>query len=74
MTKIVSARRVVCIILGGSGSGKTTLLNTIAGRMIGPEIITSGDIRYNGQRPKKFWSDGSIGYLQQNDFLMPFLT
>ncbi|KAF9332480.1 hypothetical protein BGZ91_011691 [Linnemannia elongata] len=64
----------VCIILGGSGSGKTTLLNTIAGRMTGPEVTTSGDIRCNGQKAKKFWNDGSVGYLQQHDFLMPFLT
>ncbi|KAK3832123.1 MAG: P-loop containing nucleoside triphosphate hydrolase protein [Linnemannia elongata] len=67
-------RRAVCIILGGSGSGKTTLLNTIAGRMTGPEVTTSGDIRCNGQKAKKFWNDGSVGYLQQHDFLMPFLT
>ncbi|KAF9091437.1 hypothetical protein BGX23_005187 [Mortierella sp. AD031] len=64
----------VCIILGGSGSGKTTLLNTIAGRMTGPEVSMSGDIKCNGQKAKKFWNDGSVGYLQQHDFLMPFLT
>ncbi|KAG0044195.1 hypothetical protein BGZ83_010561, partial [Gryganskiella cystojenkinii] len=64
----------VCIILGGSGSGKTTLLNTIAGRMNGPEVTTSGSIQCNGTKAKKFWNDGSVGYLQQNDFLMPFLT
>ncbi|KAG0371250.1 hypothetical protein BGZ54_008254 [Gamsiella multidivaricata] len=64
----------VCIILGGSGSGKTTLLNTIAGRMNGPEVTMSGSIKCNGTKAKKFWNDGSVGYLQQNDFLMPFLT
>ncbi|KAF9179974.1 hypothetical protein BGZ50_006555 [Haplosporangium sp. Z 11] len=64
----------VCIILGGSGSGKTTLLNTIAGRMNGPEVLTSGSIKCNGVKAKKFWNDGSVGYLQQYDFLMPFLT
>ncbi|KAF9897726.1 hypothetical protein BX616_005091, partial [Lobosporangium transversale] len=64
----------VCIILGGSGSGKTTLLNTIAGRMNGPEVVISGSIQCNGIKAKKFWNDGSVGYLQQNDFLMPFLT
>ncbi|KAG0044646.1 hypothetical protein BGZ83_010116 [Gryganskiella cystojenkinii] len=64
----------VCIILGGSGSGKTTLLNTIAGRMNRPEVTTSGKIQCNGTKAKEFWNDGSIGYLQQNDFLMPFLT
>ncbi|KAF9344117.1 hypothetical protein BGX26_004763, partial [Mortierella sp. AD094] len=64
----------VCVILGGSGSGKTTLLNTIAGRMRGTEICTSGSIKCNGVKAKKYWNDGSVGYLQQNDFLMPFLT
>ncbi|KAG0349768.1 hypothetical protein BG005_010705 [Podila minutissima] len=64
----------VCIILGGSGSGKTTLLNTIAGRMSGPEVLTSGSIKCNGDKAKRFWNDGSVGYLQQHDFLMPFLT
>ncbi|KAG0204964.1 hypothetical protein BGX28_003265 [Mortierella sp. GBA30] len=64
----------VCIILGGSGSGKTTLLNTIAGRMNGPEVLTSGSITFNGTKAKKYWNDGSVGYLQQHDFLMPFLT
>ncbi|KAG0196351.1 hypothetical protein BGX28_010261, partial [Mortierella sp. GBA30] len=62
----------VCIILGGSGSGKTTLLNSIAGRMIGPEILISGSIQCNGVNAN--WDDGSVGYLQQYDFLMPFLT
>ncbi|KAF9116562.1 hypothetical protein BGX27_001418 [Mortierella sp. AM989] len=64
----------VCIILGGSGSGKTTLLNTIAGRMGGADISMSGSITCNGAKAKKYWNDGSVGYLQQNDFLMPFLT
>ncbi|KAF9159252.1 hypothetical protein DFQ26_006751 [Actinomortierella ambigua] len=59
---------------GGSGSGKTTLLNTIAGRMTGPEVTTSGSILMNDLKPKTFWNDGSVGYLQQHDFLMPFLT
>ncbi|KAF9973403.1 hypothetical protein BGZ73_003343 [Actinomortierella ambigua] len=59
---------------GGSGSGKTTLLNTIAGRMTGPEVTTSGSILMNDLKPKVFWNDGSVGYLQQHDFLMPFLT
>lgn len=71
---ILASLCLVCIILGGSGSGKTTLLNTIAGRMNGPEVVTSGTIQCNGAKAKRFWNDGSVGYLQQNDFLMPFLT
>ncbi|KAK3838142.1 MAG: P-loop containing nucleoside triphosphate hydrolase protein [Linnemannia gamsii] len=42
--------------------------------MTGPEVTMSGNIQCNGQKAKKFWNDGSVGYLQQHDFLMPFLT
>ncbi|KAK3824747.1 MAG: P-loop containing nucleoside triphosphate hydrolase protein [Benniella sp.] len=42
--------------------------------MGGPGVITSGSIRCNGEKARAYWNDGSIGYLEQNDFLMPFLT
>ncbi|KAG0023705.1 hypothetical protein BGZ82_010672, partial [Podila clonocystis] len=64
----------ICIILGGSGSGKTTLLDALAGRMNGPEVVISGSIKCNGIKAEKFWNDGNVGYIQQHDFLMPFLT
>ncbi|KAK5799460.1 P-loop containing nucleoside triphosphate hydrolase protein [Linnemannia elongata] len=38
------------------------------------EVCTSGSIKCNGMKDKKFWNDASVGYLQQDDFLMPFLT
>ncbi|KAG0316232.1 hypothetical protein BGZ99_007005 [Dissophora globulifera] len=42
--------------------------------MNGPDTCTSGIIMCNGTKDKKFWSDANVGYLQQNDFLMPYLT
>jgi len=42
--------------------------------MNGPEVLMSGSIKCNGVKAKKYWNDGSVGYLQQNDFMMPFLT
>jgi len=64
----------VCLIMGSSGSGKTTLLNALAGRMNPQQIKTTGAIRMNGQSPKAFWKSGHIGFLQQDDRLLPFLT
>ncbi|KAG0282433.1 hypothetical protein BGZ98_006782, partial [Dissophora globulifera] len=55
-------------------SGKTTLLNAIAGRMNDTEVSTSGGMMFNGKEAKPYWNNGSVGYLQQNDFLMPHLT
>lgn len=68
------AENLVCLIMGGSGSGKTTLLNALAGRMNPQQIKTTGTIRMNGQGPKAFWKSGHIGFLQQDDRLLPFLT
>ncbi|KAI8353411.1 P-loop containing nucleoside triphosphate hydrolase protein [Mortierella sp. GBAus27b] len=42
--------------------------------MNNPGVVMSGSIRCNSEHAKAYWNDGSIGYLQQNDFLMPFLT
>ncbi|KAF9434996.1 hypothetical protein BGZ76_007083 [Entomortierella beljakovae] len=64
----------VCIILGGSGSGKSTLLNSIAGRINGSGVCMTGSIEFNGSNADHYRNNGSIGYLQQNDYLMPFLT
>ena len=55
-------------ILGGSGSGKTTLLNVIAGRYSSRELAVGGEIRFG--LAKKC----SIGYVTQQDFLLPNLT
>ncbi|KAG0337952.1 hypothetical protein BG000_004776 [Podila horticola] len=64
----------VCLIMGGSGSGKTTLLNALAGRMNPHQTAISGSIAFNGQAPKRNWKSGQIGYLQQEDFLLPFIS
>lgn len=54
-------------ILGGSGSGKTTLLNVIAGRYDKQSYKVDGTIHFGT-------SACAIGYVTQNDFLLPNLT
>ncbi len=55
-------------IMGGSGSGKTTLLNVLAGRYSGSA--------YDMDVAKIFFSKDhcSVGYVTQQDFLLPHLT
>jgi len=55
-------------ILGGSGSGKTTLLNVIAGRYTAKQLAVGGDIKFG------LLKKCSIGYVTQQDFLLPHLT
>jgi ABC-type multidrug transport system ATPase subunit len=55
-------------ILGGSGSGKTSLLNVIAGRYDRKSFKIGGSIVLG----EKY--SGDIGYVTQQDFLLPFLT
>lgn len=55
-------------ILGGSGSGKTTLLNVIANRYDRKSFTIGGTIHFSGVEKC------SIGYVTQQDFLLPFLT
>lgn len=55
-------------ILGGSGSGKTTMLNVVAGRYSSNQIQVEGTIRFGSL------SKCSVGYVTQQDFLMPHLT
>ncbi|KAF9400908.1 hypothetical protein BGX21_003203 [Mortierella sp. AD011] len=59
---------------GGSGSGKTTLLNVITGNMTNRHATISGDILFNGEASKTYRKNGLIGYLQQEDYLLPFIT
>lgn len=56
-------------ILGGSGSGKTTLLNVIAGRFDKKAYKVQGDLLFDNSTSKC-----GIGYVTQNDYLLPFLT
>lgn len=55
-------------IMGGSGSGKTTLLNVLAGRYTGSA--------YDMEMNKIYFSkaNSSVGYVTQQDFLLPHLT
>ena len=55
-------------ILGGSGSGKTTLLNVIAGRYSPKSFHIGGYIAFSSNY------QCNIGYVTQNDFLLPYLT
>ncbi|KAG0022926.1 hypothetical protein BGZ80_010841 [Entomortierella chlamydospora] len=59
---------------GGSGSGKTMLLNVITGNMNNRHATISGDILFNGETSKTYRKNGLIGYLQQEDYLLPFIT
>ncbi|HLR69241.1 ABC transporter ATP-binding protein [Virgibacillus alimentarius] len=55
-------------IIGASGSGKSTLFRLITGL----EQPVSGSIHINGeQRPNRL---GSVGYMPQQDLLMPWRT
>ncbi|KAF9580372.1 hypothetical protein BGW38_003016 [Lunasporangiospora selenospora] len=64
----------VCLIMGSSGSGKTTLLNTLAGRMDPHGTAISDSIRMNGDQPQKYWASRQVGYIQQEEHLLPHLT
>lgn len=58
-------------IIGGSGSGKTSMLNTLANRMGGKRLKTSGTVLYNGN--PRLSTIGSA-YVMQQDVLIPTLT
>ncbi|BGP27054.1 ATP-binding cassette transporter snq2 [Rhodotorula toruloides] len=79
----------VLAIIGGSGSGKTTLLNAIAGRAIDLETASgaievvplarssssaASDTLANTQPLSAKAAKKVIGYVRQDDFLLPFLT
>jgi len=62
-------------ILGGSGSGKTTLLNIIAKRYDKKNVIVDGKISYKiNSNNNNYYSNNNIGYVTQNDYLLPYLT
>ncbi|CAK5265002.1 unnamed protein product, partial [Mycena citricolor] len=67
-------------IIGGSGSGKTTLLNAIAGRLHGLPIL-DGQISFRPARDAATAGEANkpklskiIGFVRQNDYLLPHLT
>jgi ABC-type multidrug transport system ATPase subunit len=54
-------------ILGGSGSGKTSLLNVIADRYDKSSLHVDGTIEFGNP-------SSVVGYVTQNDYLLPSLT
>jgi ABC-type multidrug transport system ATPase subunit/ABC-type multidrug transport system permease subunit len=59
-------------IMGGSGAGKTTLLDILAQKNKGGVI--SGDIRVNGNKVTKHDFKKIVGFVDQEDYLLPTLT
>jgi len=59
-------------LMGPSGSGKTTLLDVLAGRKNSGEV--SGNITFNGKRPKLSDYRLRVGYVEQFDTLVGELT
>ena len=60
----------ILAILGASGCGKSTLLNIISG-LVTPE---RGEIRINGVAQRDFTDWRSMGYIFQDDRLLPWRT
>lgn len=67
------ARGEFVAILGASGAGKTTLLNALSARM-GPEGDLSGEILFDGTKRKGSSWKRIVGYVQQEDALLPRAT
>ncbi|KAI5962532.1 ADP1 [Candida pseudojiufengensis] len=59
-------------IMGGSGAGKTTLLDILAGKNKDGEI--SGSIYINGNKLDKKHYKEIVGFVDQEDHLIPTLT
>jgi ABC-type nitrate/sulfonate/bicarbonate transport system ATPase subunit len=55
-------------VVGPSGCGKTTLLKILAGLI----VPTAGEVLLHGSKPDALL--GVIGYMPQNDLLMPWRT
>jgi ABC-type nitrate/sulfonate/bicarbonate transport system ATPase subunit len=64
------ASHSILAILGASGCGKSTLLNVISG-LVTPE---RGEIRIGGVAQKDFTDWRSMGYIFQDDRLLPWRT
>ncbi|CAL9730569.1 hypothetical protein MOUN0_J08856 [Monosporozyma unispora] len=62
----------IMAIMGGSGAGKTTLLDILAMKTKVGKL--SGNIKLNGQLVNKKNYKEMIGFVDQDDFLLPTLT
>ncbi|AQZ18621.1 ADP1 (YCR011C) [Zygosaccharomyces parabailii] len=62
----------IMALLGGSGAGKTTLLDILAMKKKVGQV--SGDIRVNGQVVTQKDYVKLIGFVDQDDYLLPTLT
>lgn len=68
---IVNPREILAI-MGGSGAGKTTLLDILAQKNKNGTI--TGDIRINGTKVSKHNLRKIVGFVDQEDYLLPTLT
>lgn len=59
-------------IMGGSGAGKTTLLDILAQK--NKNGVVTGDIKVNGNPVSKHDLKKIIGFVDQEDYLLPTLT
>ncbi|SCU78835.1 LAMI_0A06194g1_1 [Lachancea mirantina] len=62
----------ILAIMGGSGAGKTTLLDLLAMKMKTGRV--SGSIRVNGKKIDREQFSKFVGFVDQDDFLLPTLT
>ena len=62
----------IMAIMGGSGAGKTTLLDILAMKTKIGEL--SGNIKLNGHSVNRKDCKDMIGFVDQDDFLLPTLT
>ncbi|KZV98174.1 hypothetical protein EXIGLDRAFT_329136 [Exidia glandulosa HHB12029] len=62
----------VLAIIGASGAGKSTLLDILAGRR--KRGVVSGSVLLNGRPAGGDGENGMLGYVDQEDTLMPTLT
>ncbi|MFC4278154.1 ABC transporter ATP-binding protein [Achromobacter aloeverae] len=63
-------RGEIVALLGASGCGKSTLLNIVSGL----ESADNGDLEINGQPAARFRDWRKLGYLFQEDRLLPWRT
>ncbi|KAH3671774.1 hypothetical protein WICMUC_004565 [Wickerhamomyces mucosus] len=64
--------REILAIMGGSGAGKTTLLDILAQK--NKNGVITGDIKINGNSINKNDMKKLIGFVDQEDYLLPTLT